>query len=53
MALAKFEQLADQMREQLQSGIWQPGEKLPSLREKAVHSGLSLMTVLHDCLRYR
>ncbi len=35
------------MREQLQAGIWQPGEKLPSLREKAVHSGLSLMTVLH------
>ncbi len=45
--LAKFEQLADQMLAQLQAGIWQPGEKLPSLREKAVHSGLSLMTVLH------
>ncbi|WP_035346191.1 PLP-dependent aminotransferase family protein [Dickeya sp. DW 0440] len=35
------------MQKQLQAGIWQPGEKLPSLREKAAHSGLSLMTVLH------
>ncbi|MGM3175328.1 PLP-dependent aminotransferase family protein [Dickeya lacustris] len=44
---AKFEQLAHQMREQLHSGLWRPGEKLPSLREKAAHCGLSLMTVLH------
>ncbi|GKV76694.1 GntR family transcriptional regulator [Pectobacterium carotovorum subsp. carotovorum] len=45
--MAKFEQLAHQIREQLQEGIWQPGDKLPSLREKSLHSGMSLMTVLH------
>lgn len=44
--MAKFEQLARQMRKQLQEGIWQPGDKLPSLREKSIHSGMSLMTVL-------
>ncbi|GKW19834.1 hypothetical protein PEC302107_15630 [Pectobacterium araliae] len=45
--MAKFEQLAHQIREQLQEGIWQPGDKLPSLREKSLHAGMSLMTVLH------
>lgn len=44
--MAKSEQLAQQMREQLEQGIWQPGEKLPSLREKARHAKMSLMTVL-------
>lgn len=44
--MSKFEQLARQTRKQLQEGIWKPGDKLPSLREKSIHSGMSLMTVL-------
>ncbi|WP_116473969.1 aminotransferase-like domain-containing protein [Zobellella maritima] len=45
--MAKYEQLALQLREQIQAGIWQVDEKLPSLRQKARQSGFSLMTVLN------
>ncbi|MFT4269880.1 MAG: PLP-dependent aminotransferase family protein [Pantoea sp.] len=45
--MAKYQQLVDQLREQIEANIWQPGEKLPSLRQQADQSGLSLMTVMH------
>ncbi|MDZ7277314.1 PLP-dependent aminotransferase family protein [Pantoea eucrina] len=45
--MAKYQQLVDQLRAQIDARIWQPGEKLPSLRQQAEHSGLSLMTVMH------
>ncbi|MFP3345635.1 winged helix-turn-helix domain-containing protein, partial [Halomonas sp. SIMBA_159] len=32
---------------QIESGIWRAGEKMPSLRKQAAHSGMSLMTVMH------
>nr|WP_206063747.1 PLP-dependent aminotransferase family protein [Oceanimonas sp. MB9] len=37
--------MARQIQEQIESGIWQPGDRLPSLRETAGRSGFSLMTV--------
>lgn len=45
--LAKYQELVDQLKRQIQSGIWSAGDKLPSLRRQSEHSGLSLMTVLH------
>ncbi|MFC0139033.1 PLP-dependent aminotransferase family protein [Erwinia mallotivora] len=45
--MAKYQQLIDRLRQQIADEIWQPGEKLPSLREQVAQSGLSLMTVLH------
>ncbi|MEL6117047.1 PLP-dependent aminotransferase family protein [Photobacterium sp. SP02] len=45
--MAKYEQLASQIRHQIESGIWRAGEKMPSLRKQAAHSGMSLMTVMH------
>jgi len=45
--LAKYQNLVDQLKRQIQSGIWNPGDKLPSLRKQSEHSGMSLMTVLH------
>ncbi len=43
----KYETLVDRLREQIAANIWQVGDKLPSLREQAVYSGMSLMTVMH------
>ncbi|QUJ66416.1 PLP-dependent aminotransferase family protein [Photobacterium sp. GJ3] len=45
--MAKYEQLASQIRHQIESGIWRAGEKMPSLRKQAEHAGMSLMTVMH------
>lgn len=42
-----YEQLALQLQEQIRSGVWQEGDKLPSLRETVRRSKLSLMTVLN------
>lgn len=47
MRLAKYQELVEQLKRQIKSGIWHPGDKLPSLRRQSEHSGLSLMTVLH------
>ncbi|VFS60541.1 Uncharacterized HTH-type transcriptional regulator ydcR [Raoultella planticola] len=35
------------MTEQIALGVWQPGDRLPSLREQVVSSGMSFMTVSH------
>jgi len=45
--MKKYQQLAQQMTEQIAHGVWQPGDKLPSLREQVVNSGMSFMTVSH------
>jgi len=45
--VAKYEHLVAQLRQQIETEIWLPGEKLPSLREQAGLSGMSLMTVMH------
>lgn len=45
--MAKYEQLAAQIRQQIESGIWRAGERMPSLRKQTEHSGMSLMTVMH------
>ncbi len=42
----KYETLVHQLRDQIAADIWQVGEKLPSLREQAISSGMSLMTVM-------
>ncbi|AHG22112.1 GntR family transcriptional regulator [Chania multitudinisentens RB-25] len=44
--MTRYEQLAQQVREQIQSGVWRAGDKLPSLRESGKRAGLSLMTVV-------
>lgn len=43
----KYQRLAEQIREQIASGVWQPGDRLPSLREQVASSGMSFMTVGH------
>ncbi|MFV0263261.1 MAG: PLP-dependent aminotransferase family protein [Kluyvera sp.] len=45
--MKKYQRLAEQMTEQIAHGVWQPGDKLPSLREQVVNSGMSFMTVSH------
>lgn len=45
--MAKYEQLVEQISQQIETEIWLPGEKLPSLREQVNLSGMSLMTVMH------
>ncbi len=45
--MAKYNLLAEQIKEQIGRGVWMDGEKLPSLRKQAEQSGYSLMTVLH------
>jgi len=45
--VAKYEQLVAQIQQQIETDIWQPGEKLPSLRQQVELSGMSLMTVMH------
>ncbi|KKI47655.1 GntR family transcriptional regulator [Obesumbacterium proteus] len=45
--MAKYEDLVKRIRGQITAEIWQVGDKLPSLREQVLHSGLSLMTVMH------
>lgn len=45
--MVKYEVLAQRIREQITANIWLPDDKLPSLREQAAGSGMSLMTVMH------
>lgn len=45
--MKKYQQLARQLTEQIALGVWQPGDRLPSLREQVVSSGMSFMTVSH------
>ena len=45
--MKKYQQLAEQLREQIALGIWQPGDRLPSLRDQVALSGMSFMTVSH------
>lgn len=42
--MKKYQQLAEQLREQIASGIWQPGDRLPSLRD-----GGAFRHELYDC----
>lgn len=46
--MTKYEQLANQIRSQIQDGIWAIGDKLPSLRKQTELSGVSLMTVMQS-----
>ncbi|MDA5533970.1 PLP-dependent aminotransferase family protein [Yersinia mollaretii] len=46
--MTRYEQLAQQIRAQIESKVWQAGDKLPSLRESCKQSGLSLMTVVQS-----
>ncbi|MEB3766427.1 PLP-dependent aminotransferase family protein [Acinetobacter sp. MD2] len=41
----KSKQLAQKLEQQIQNGVWDCHQKLPSLREQAQRSGFSLMTV--------
>lgn len=45
--MAKYQQLIDQLQQQISQEVWLSGEKLPSLREQVALSGMSLMTVMH------
>lgn len=45
--MAKYEQLAQELKTRIAQGVWQAGDKLPSLRQTVADSGLSLMTVLN------
>ena len=45
--MKKYQRLAEQLCEQIATGVWQPGDRLPSLREQVVSSGMSFMTVGH------
>lgn len=46
--MTRYEQLAQQIREQIQNRVWRAGDKLPSLRESGRRAGLSLMTVVQS-----
>ena len=48
MVMTRYEQLAQQIREQIQNRVWRAGDKLPSLRESGKRAGLSLMTVVQS-----
>ncbi len=45
--MKKYQQLAQQIIEQINLGVWQPGDRLPSLREQVTISHVSFMTVSH------
>ena len=45
--MAKYQQLTDEIQQQIEAGIWPPGTKLPSLRQQVQQQGVSLMTVMH------
>ena len=46
--MTKYEQLAEQIRDQIQNEIWRVGDKLPSLRKQTELSNMSLMTVMQS-----
>ncbi|UXM81696.1 GntR family transcriptional regulator [Shewanella seohaensis] len=45
--MSKYQQLAQDLKNRITQGVWQAGDKLPSLRKTVSDSGLSLMTVLN------
>ncbi|WP_058910142.1 PLP-dependent aminotransferase family protein [Entomohabitans teleogrylli] len=45
--MKKYQRLARQIADQIEMGVWLPGDRLPSLREQVAHSGMSFMTVSH------
>uniref|UniRef100_UPI00329914F8 winged helix-turn-helix domain-containing protein n=1 Tax=Salmonella enterica TaxID=28901 RepID=UPI00329914F8 len=45
--MQKYQRLAQQIREQIASGVRQPGDRLPSLRAQVASSGMSFMTLAH------
>ncbi|OEE96383.1 GntR family transcriptional regulator [Vibrio genomosp. F10 str. 9ZD137] len=47
MSVAKYVELAEQIKSQIRSNVWSIGSKLPSLRKQTELSGLSLMTVVN------
>lgn len=44
--MSLYRQLADRLQHQIDTGIWQPGERIPSIRQSCKTHGLSPMTVL-------
>ncbi|MFT3816842.1 MAG: PLP-dependent aminotransferase family protein [Rubrivivax sp.] len=46
-----YEKLADEIERQIGSGVYRPGERLPSVREASRQRGLSVTTVLRAYLR--
>lgn len=46
MTESRYETLARTLRRQIDTQVWLPGNRLPSLRDTCKQSGLSLMTVL-------
>ena len=44
--MSRYGQLADQLQQQITSGLWQPGERISSIRQSCKTHGLSPMTVL-------
>ncbi|WP_435930256.1 PLP-dependent aminotransferase family protein [Dryocola sp. BD613] len=45
--MKKYQRLAQQIIDQINLGVWLPGDRLPSLRAQVAHSGMSFMTVGH------
>lgn len=45
--MKKYEELIVQIQSQIENKVWSVGDKLPSLRQQAELSGMSLMTVLN------
>lgn len=45
--MTKSDQLAISLKQLIENQTWQANAKLPSLRQQAIHSGFSLMTVLN------
>ena len=44
--MSLYQQLADRLQSQIDDGIWQPGERIPSIRQSCKTHALSPMTVL-------
>ena len=40
-----YEQIKDSLRERILSGVWRPGDKLPSVRELALSAGINPNTI--------
>ncbi|WP_017349504.1 aminotransferase-like domain-containing protein [Pantoea sp. A4] len=45
--MKKYQQLAQKLIDQIELGVWIPGDKLPSIRELVTTSGMSFVTVGH------
>lgn len=45
--LKKYEKIVAKVRDQIDSGVWNPGDKLPSLRKVSEEVNMSLATVSH------